>query len=147
MDHLDAGATASSVRTAKAVVPVRPTLHAPRSVVVTRCVGALSQGFLSFIEVMLFLVISRSGDYDNAHGSRSDSGRSESFTSGFICGGLIFGALGFIFAPQAGYLGEDVKDLIVTAVSNERTWGPLAPHGGLIRCKEGIHDMILSPPR
>ena len=44
-------------------------------------------------------------------GRRSDSGRGESFTTGFICGGLVFGALGFIFAPQVGSCSHGKIDM------------------------------------
>jgi len=43
--------------------------------------------------------------------ARAEGGKSSSFVSGFILGGVVFGALGFLFAPQisAALLNDDQK--------------------------------------
>ena len=92
MTVLRVGATVKAPVLSRPVVPIRSRLPS----VVVRCASnVLCMGPTK-------TQCSDSGSLFD----RSESSRSDSFATGFILGGVIFGALGFLFAPQVSFFME-----------------------------------------
>lgn len=109
------------------------------------CCSSWSWTFVFFStssSLSLSLSLFKTKLYTNNSAERRDG--SSGFTAGFILGGVVFGALGFLFAPQisSALLSEDQSRLKLPRFLDDTDADGRARSGGQPMTKQDLADRI-----